>query len=226
MGLALVSWQLPTLKLSSTPGPCSVRQWVWAPPLSLHHPRQLPSTPGRVGREHPAGSIPSSGEGSLLARTPHTLVLRCLLPWAPSSGSSVWGGQRGQPGSHRRLDSWVPPSPRPETPEVELALDEAVCEISWKVPLPQKSLSTQVVSRGFRGEAGVRQGRLSVSGGEAARALVLPRWQRGTGEGLADGLENLVFPPGPPGGQPRLGPAWVCGCGCGGEWGWDELRAS
>lgn len=150
MGLALVFWQLPTPKLSSTPRPCSVGQWVWAPPLSLHHPRQQLSKPGRVGREHPAGSIPSSGEGSLLARTLHT-----PLPWALSSGSSVrgrhWGGQRGPPGSHRRLDSWVPPSPRPETPEAELALDEAVWEIFRKVSLPQKNLSTRVVSRGLAG---------------------------------------------------------------------------
>lgn len=168
----------PNPQAALHPRACSVRQWVWAPPLSLHHPRQQLSTPGRVGREHPAGSIPSSGEGSLLARTQHAPVLRCLLPWAPSSGGSVWGrrwgGQRAQPGNHQSLDSWVPPSPRPETPAVELALDEAICEIFWKVPLPQKSLSTHVVSRGLRGEAGVRQGSLCVWGSDCQGSR-LPR---------------------------------------------------
>lgn len=116
---APVFWQFLTPRLSSTS--CSVPLWMGAPPLSLHHPRQQLSKPGRVGRERPAGSVPSVVRWlPLLSRTMHPRTPLSVGAEPRQLWGRAWAAHhRGVSlGSHRRLRGCVPPSPRPEAPDV------------------------------------------------------------------------------------------------------------
>lgn len=116
MWQALAFWKFLTAKLSSTSSSCPVLLWVGAPPLSLHHPHQQLSSPERVGRKHPAGSVPSMVRWlPLLSRTRGTPLFPSGAE-LPQLWGRLWGGHQGGISleSHRRLGGCVPLPPGPK----------------------------------------------------------------------------------------------------------------
>ena len=146
-----------------------------APLLSLHHPRQQLSKPGRVGREHPSGSFPSSYCSHARGACPAT-----VLP--PSVGAEL--GQRGAgPGVDERDWPQQPQEAAQLCPTFSQARD-AWCGvgIGWRLftkssgrsQSPQTSLFNPSCEQ--RRGPGVRKRRLSVSDGGARQcSWVQPR---------------------------------------------------
>lgn len=114
----------------AVPDPQAVLHFLLCPPVDGGSPSvPPPPSPAAVqawkgGEGTPSGQRPKRGEVASFALThcapPHSPFRGCRAPAAVGPGLGCtprWG----QP--HRRLRGCVPPSPRPEAPDVGLALD-------------------------------------------------------------------------------------------------------